>query len=237
MAGVKRVTMELGSNSPVIIMDDADLELAASLVTASGFSNAGQVCISAQRILTATGVYGDFLDALKPRVEGLRTGDQLADGTKMGPMIRERDAIRVESWVNEAVGAGAKLVTGGKRHGTIYEPTVLSEVAPTQKISCDELFGPAVAVTRCHDIDEAIRLANSTNYGLSASIFTRDIERAMRFAREVDSGNLHVNWGTQWRADLMPYGGLKDSGTGKEGPHYAIREMTEEKMVVFHLNS
>ncbi|MSR58870.1 MAG: aldehyde dehydrogenase family protein [Planctomycetaceae bacterium] len=237
MAGVKRVTMELGSNSPVIIMDDADLDKAAAMVTASGFANAGQVCISAQRILTDGSIYGDFLDALKPRVEALTTGDQLAEATKMGPMIRERDAMRVESWVNEAVGAGAKLLTGGKRHGTIYEATVLADVVPSMRISCDELFGPAVAVTRTSDIDEAIRLANSTNYGLSASIFTRDIERAMRFAREVDCGNLHVNWGTQWRADLAPYGGLKDSGIGKEGPHYAIREMSEEKMVVFHLNS
>ncbi len=234
MAGVKRVTMELGSNSPVIVLDDADLEKAANLVAVSGFSNAGQVCISAQRILVTTGVYGDFLDALKPRVAALKTGDQLAEGTKMGPMIRERDALRVESWVNEAVGAGAKLVTGGQRRGTIYEPTILANVSSAMRISCDELFGPAVAVTCVDGIDEAIRLANSTNYGLSASIFTQDIDRALKFAREVDSGNLHINWGTQWRADLMPYGGLKDSGLGKEGPHYAIREMTEEKMVVIH---
>ncbi|MCY2964535.1 MAG: aldehyde dehydrogenase family protein [Planctomycetota bacterium] len=203
MAGVKRVTMELGSNSPVIVLDDADLEKAANLVAVSGFSNAGQVCISAQRILVTTGVYGDFLDALKPRVAS-------------------------------AVGAGAKLVTGGQRRGTIYEPTILADVSSAMRISCDELFGPAVAVTCVDGIDEAIRLANSTNYGLSASIFTRDIDRALKFAREVDSGNLHINWGTQWRADLMPYGGLKDSGLGKEGPHYAIREMTEEKMVVIH---
>lgn len=237
MAGVKRVTMELGSNSPVIIMDDADLDKAATMVTASGFSNAGQVCISAQRILTSQKVYGNFLDALKPRVEGLTTGDQLVESTKMGPMVREADAVRVESWVNQAVQGGAKLVTGGTRRGPIYAPTILADVAPTMRISCDELFGPAVAVTRFSDIDEAIALANSTNYGLSASIFTQDIDRAMKFAREVDSGNLHINWGTQWRADLMPYGGLKDSGLGKEGPHYAIREMTEEKMVVLHLNS
>jgi glyceraldehyde-3-phosphate dehydrogenase (NADP+) len=237
MAGVKKVTMELGSNSPVIVMDDADLDKAAAMVAASGYANAGQVCISAQRILTAGKVYSNFLDALKPRVEALTTGDQLAEGTKMGPMIRERDAVRVESWVNEAVGAGAKLVTGGVRQGTLYQPTILADVAPSMRVSCDELFGPAVAVTRCSDIDEAICLANSTNYGLSASIFTRDLERAMRFAREVDSGNLHVNWGSMWRADLMPYGGLKDSGLGKEGPKYAVREMSEEKMVVFHLNS
>src|SRR4029078_11533861 len=135
-------------------------------------SNARQVCISAQRILTSKGGYGDFLDALKPRVPALQTGDQLAAATKMRRMIRERDAVRVESWVNEAVGSGAKLVTGGKRHGTIYEPTVLADVAPSMRISCDELFGPAVAVTRCSDIDEAIRLAKRTNYGLYAITLT-----------------------------------------------------------------
>jgi glyceraldehyde-3-phosphate dehydrogenase (NADP+) len=237
MAGVKKVTMELGSNAPVIVMDDADLDKAAALVAASGYANAGQVCISAQRILTNGKVYGNFLDALKPRVEALTTGDQLAEATKMGPMIRERDAQRVETWIREAVDSGARLVTGGKRYGTIYEPTILADVAPSMRVSCDELFGPAVAVTHCESIDDAIALANDTQYGLSASIFTRDIDRAMRFAREVDSGNLHINWGTQWRADMMPYGGLKDSGLGKEGPKYAIREMSEEKMVVFHLNS
>ncbi len=235
MAGVKRVTMELGSNSPVIIMDDADLEKAAQLVTMSGFANAGQVCISAQRILTSGKIYGDFLDLLKPKVEALTTGDQLASGTKMGPMIRERDAIRVQNWIEEAVGAGARVVTGGQRAGTMHAPTVVADVAPSMKISCDELFGPAVAVTKFSDINEAIALANQSQYGLAASIFTQDIDRAMKFAREVDSGNLHINWGTQWRADLMPYGGLKDSGMGKEGPRHAIREMTEEKMVVLHL--
>ena len=234
-AGVKRVTMELGSNSPVVIMDDADLDAAAKAVAASGFSNAGQVCISAQRILTHDRIAGDFLDALRPKVESLTTGDQFAEETKIGPMVRERDAERVEAWVNDAVAGGASLVTGGKRKGAIYQPTILADVDPQQKVSCEELFGPAVAVTRCSGIDEAVRLANDTTYGLSAAIFTQDIDRAMRFAREVDSGSLHVNWGSQWRADGMPYGGLKHSGTGKEGPKYAIREMTEEKMVVLHL--
>jgi glyceraldehyde-3-phosphate dehydrogenase (NADP+) len=234
MAGVKRVTMELGSNSPVIVMDDADLEKAASLVAASGFANAGQVCISAQRILTSRQRYGDFLDALKPKVEAITTGDPLAPETKMGPMVREADAERVQMWIQEAVASGAKLVTGGTRKGTQHAPTILCDVDPSQRISREELFGPAVAVTPFTSFDEAIALANGTNYGLAASIFTQDIDRALRFAREVDAGNLHINWGTQWRADLMPYGGLKDSGIGKEGPRYAIREMTEEKMVVIH---
>lgn len=235
MAGVKRVTMELGSNSPVIVMDDADLEKAASMVAATGFSNAGQVCISAQRILTDRRIYGDFLDALQPKVQAITAGNQLDPATKMGPMIREADAVRVENWVKQAVDGGARKLVGGQRAGSLHPATLLADVDPKMQISCDELFGPAVAVTRCDDVKQAIAMANDTNYGLSASIFTQNIDRALHFAREVDSGNLHINWGTQWRADLMPYGGLKDSGLGKEGPKYAIREMTEEKMVVIHL--
>lgn len=234
VAGMKRVTMELGSNSPVIIMDDADLDKAAASVTATGYANAGQTCISAQRILTAKKVTGPFLESLIPRVAALATGDQLAPGTKVGPMVREADAVRVETWINQAVSQGARIVTGGKRRGAIYEPTILADVAPTMRVSCDELFGPAVAVTHFENIDDAIRLANNTEYGLAAGIFTQDIDRALKFAREVESGNLHINWSSQWRADLMPYGGLKDSGMGKEGPKYAIHEMTEEKMVVIH---
>jgi glyceraldehyde-3-phosphate dehydrogenase (NADP+) len=235
MAGMKRVTMELGSNSPVIIMDDADLDKAALAVSMAGYSNAGQVCISAQRILTDRTVSSDFVDALKPKVEALTPGDPLAEGTRMGPMVRERDAVRVEEWINEAVAAGAKLVTGGKRRGALCPPAILDEVDPNLRVSRDELFGPAVAITRFSDIDEAIRLANDTRFGLSAGVFTQDIDRALKFAREVDSGNIHINWSSQWRADAMPYGGLKHSGMGKEGPKYAIREMTEEKMVVVHL--
>jgi acyl-CoA reductase-like NAD-dependent aldehyde dehydrogenase len=216
-------------------MDDADLERAAEAITSAGFANAGQVCISAQRILTAKKIGPEFLDILKPKVEAIKVGDPLAEGVKMGPLVREADAARVQSWIEEAVAGGAKLVTGGGRKGALHEPTILDDVDPEMKVSRDELFGPAVALTPFHDIDEAIRLANDTRYGLSAAIFTRDLDRAMKFAREVDSGNLHVNWSSQWRADLMPYGGVKDSGLGKEGPKYAIREMTEEKMVVLHL--
>lgn len=233
-AGLKRVTMELGSNSPVVVMDDADLDKVADGVAVAGFANAGQVCISAQRILVEDKVYGDFTEALKTRVEAIATGNPLEEGTAMGPMIRESDAERVESWVQDAVAGGARLVTGGSRSGTMHQPTILADVDPSMRVSCDEIFGPAVALTRVDDIDEAIAIANDTNYGLSASIFTQDIDRAIKYAQEVESGNIHINWGTMWRADMMPYGGVKDSGMGKEGPKYTIQEMTETKMVVIH---
>ena len=234
-AGLKRVTMELGSNAPLIVMPDADPERVALAAAASGYSNAGQVCISTQRVVAHEKIYGDFLDAFKATVEKISTGDPLADSTKMGPMIRESDAVRVSEWVDAAVRDGAELLTGGQRDGQMFAPTIVSNVRPDMQISCDEVFGPVVGVTRVGDIDEAIALANDTNYGLSAAIFTQNIDWAMKFVQEVESGNLHVNWGTQWRADLMPYGGLKESGMGKEGPKYAVEEMTETKMAVFHL--
>ncbi|MCH8292005.1 aldehyde dehydrogenase family protein [Candidatus Poribacteria bacterium] len=235
-AGLKRVTMELGSNSPLIIMPDADPDKAAQAAAASGYSNAGQVCISTQRIIAHEKIYGDFLDAFKARVEDITTGNPLDEPTKMGPMIRENDAVRVSEWIQEAVSDGAELLTGGERNGQIVTPAILANVKPEMRISCDEIFGPAVGVTRVENIDDAIALANATNYGLSAAIFTQNIDWAMKFVREVESGNLMVNWGTQWRADLMPYGGLKESGMGKEGPKYAVQEMTELKMAVFHLS-
>ncbi len=234
-AGIKKVTMELGSNCPLIIMPDADLEKVAAAVAMTGYANAGQVCISTQRVLTSGQVYSDFLSALKPKVEGLVTGDQLKENTKVGPMVKESEAVRVEEWINEAVTGGARLVAGGGRQGTIYVPAVVADVKPEMRISREELFGPAVAVMPFKTIDEAIALANDSTFGLGAGIFTENVEWAMKFAREAEAGNLHINWGPQWRADLMPYGGLKNSGFGKEGPRYAVEEMTELKMVVFHL--
>ena len=234
MAGLKRVTMELGSNCPLVVMDDADLEQAAQIIAATGFANAGQVCISTQRVLATAKIYGNLLDAVKPKVAALEVGNPLVESTKMGPMIRERDAARVGQWIDEAVQGGSRLVTGGRRTGTRHEATFLADVRPEMRVSRDELFGPVVAAMPCADLDEAIRLANDSKYGLAAAILTRDINCALRFCREVDSGNLHVNAGPQFRADLMPYGGLKDSGLGKEGPRYAIEEMTELKTVVIH---
>jgi glyceraldehyde-3-phosphate dehydrogenase (NADP+) len=236
-AGIKKVTMELGSNSPVIIMPDADLDKVAAVVSITGYGNAGQTCISTQRVLTAKKIYGDFLDALKPKVEALTTGNQLDEKSKVGPMVKESEAVRVDEWIHEAIGGGARLVAGGGRRGAIYLPAVVADVDPDMRVSRDELFGPAVAVTPFETIDEAIAMANDSVYGLAAGIFTENVDWAMKFAREAEAGNLHVNWGSQWRVDLMPYGGLKDSGFGKEGPKYAVQEMSELKMVVFHLKS
>ena len=234
-AGIKKVTMELGSNSPLIVMSDADLEKVAAATVASGFANAGQVCISTQRVLADRSIYADFLDALVAPTEAFVTGNPLDESIRMGPMIREADAARVHDWIAEAVGQGARVVAGGDREGTLHAPTVVADARPDMRISREELFGPAVAVSAFNDIDQAIEMANDTRFGLSAGIFTQNVDWAMRFAKEVHSGNLHINSHPQWRADLMPYGGLKDSGMGKEGPAYAVEEMTELKMVVFHL--
>jgi acyl-CoA reductase-like NAD-dependent aldehyde dehydrogenase len=235
-AGLKKVTMELGSNAPAIVMPDADLDKVAAAIAATGYANAGQVCISTQRVISHKAIYGDFLNALKAKVSAISTGNPLSEGVKMGPMVRESDAKRVESWVKEAVAGGARLVTGGERQGAVYAPTIIADVKPEMRIARSELFGPAVAVTPVNTIDDAIAMANDSNYGLSAGVFTQNVNWAMKFAREVESGNIHINWGPQWRVDLMPYGGLKESGFGKEGPKYAVQEMTELKMVVFHLS-
>jgi acyl-CoA reductase-like NAD-dependent aldehyde dehydrogenase len=234
MAGLKRVTMELGSNSPIIVMEDADLDKVVRATVATGFANAGQVCISAQRVIAHSHIYEHLLDALLPAVRKLTTGDQLAADTQVGPMIREREALRVGEWIGEAVAGGARLLCGGERAGALAQPALLAEVTPDMRVCRDELFGPAVGTLRADSFESAIAMANDSRYGLSASIFTQDIDRAIDFARRVDSGNLHINWGPAWRADLMPYGGLKESGFGKEGPRYAIEEMTELKAVVIH---
>lgn len=234
VAGIKKVTMELGSNCPMIVLPDADMDLVAQQTVASGFANAGQVCISAQRLLVVDSVHDDFMNAVLPKVEGLIAGNQLDEGSNVGPMVRESDAVRVQSWIQEAGAAGASVLAGGQRNGAIVQPAIVDGVTSDMRISREELFGPAVGVQRVKDVDEAIRLANDSEFGLSASIFTQDIDAAVRFAREVRSGNIHINWGPMWRTDSMPYGGLKDSGLGREGPKYAVEEMTEMKSVVIH---
>jgi glyceraldehyde-3-phosphate dehydrogenase (NADP+) len=234
VAGVKRLSLELGSNCPVVVLPDADLERVASAVALGGYANAGQVCISTQRVLVDRSIYGDAVDALVEKVSAIPTGDPLDESTRLSAMVSEREAERVGAWIDDAVGGGARVVTGGDRDGAVFSPTVVADVDPAMRISCDELFGPAVAITPVGTVEEAIALANDSRYGLSAGIFTRDLDVALRFAREAESGNVHLNGTPTWRADLMPYGGLKESGLGKEGPRYAVEAMTESKTIVFH---
>jgi acyl-CoA reductase-like NAD-dependent aldehyde dehydrogenase len=234
IAGVKRLSLELGASCPLIVLPDADLEQVATATATGGYVNAGQVCISVQRVLVSEPVYGDFLDALAPRVDAITVGDPLADETRLSALISEHEAERVEGVIGEAVRNGARLVTGGEREGAVVRPAVVADVSPEMAIAREELFGPAVAVSRIGDVDEAIAVANDSDYGLAAGIFTSDVSKALRFARDVECGNVMINATPLWRADAMPYGGLKGSGIGKEGPRYAIEEMTELKTVVFH---
>jgi acyl-CoA reductase-like NAD-dependent aldehyde dehydrogenase len=234
VAGVKKLSLELGASCPVVILPDADIESAAGAIAIGGYANAGQVCISVQRVVADRSVVGDLLDALVPKVQAIKLGDPAEPDTTLGSLISERDAIRVEEALREGSGNGAQIVTGGERSGSVLTPAVVANVDPSSPLSQDELFGPAVAVSTARDVDHAIELANATRYGLAAGVFTQDLSNAIRFAREVDSGNVHVNWTPLWRADLMPYGGLKGSGIGKEGPRYAVEEMTDLKTVILH---
>jgi acyl-CoA reductase-like NAD-dependent aldehyde dehydrogenase len=234
MAGVKKLSLELGASCPVIIMPDADLELASSAVAAGGYINAGQVCISVQRVIAHPAVNGDFLDALVPKVEAIRVGDPSSPETGMGTLITTGEAERVRQSIAAAAAAGARVLTGGERDGSMVAPTVVAEVDPSSPFAQDELFGPAVAVSTGEDWESAVGQANGTSYGLAAGIFTSDVAGAVRAMREIDAGSIHINWTPLWRADLMPYGGLKGSGIGKEGPRWAVEEMTDLKTIILH---
>ncbi|MUU69824.1 aldehyde dehydrogenase family protein [Pseudarthrobacter sp. GA104] len=234
IAGVKKLSLELGASCPVIILPDADLELASSAVAAGGFINAGQVCISVQRVIVDRRVEADFLDALVPKVEAIAVGNPKEADTRLGSLISEEEAIRVHTSIGDARNSGATVLTGGDRDGAVVTPAVVSGVDPRSPLSRNELFGPAVAVSSAPDIETAIAMANDNDYGLGAGIFTSDVAGSIRAMRQIDAGNIHINWTPLWRADLMPYGGLKGSGIGKEGVRSAVNEMTEEKTVVLH---
>lgn len=233
-AGVKKLSLELGASCPVVVMADADLEAAADAIAAGGYLNAGQVCISVQRVIAHPRVHGDLLDALVPKVRAIPTGDPSAPETRLGALISETEARRVERVIADAVTGGATLLTGGERDGAVMAPAVVDDVDPDAPLNTDELFGPAVAVSTAADWPEAIARANATAYGLGAGVFTSDIAGGVRAMRQIDAGVVHLNWTPLWRADLMPYGGLKASGIGKEGFRSAVAEMTEEKTIVWH---
>ncbi|MGA3019685.1 MAG: aldehyde dehydrogenase family protein [Bryobacteraceae bacterium] len=230
-AGFKKVTLELGNNSAVIIEPEADLATAVARTTQGAFSHSGQVCISVQRVFVQRAIAGEFVERLKASTEALKIGHPYEESTDISSLIDEAEAIRIEQWIAEAVKGGAMVVTGGKRQFATVAPAVLVDVPAACHISCQEAFGPVVAVYSYENLDEAIERANATPYGLQAGIFTNDIQRAFRAARRLEVGGVMINDIPMYRADHMPYGGVKESGTGREGPRYAIEEMTEMKLI------
>jgi acyl-CoA reductase-like NAD-dependent aldehyde dehydrogenase len=234
-AARKRVNLELGNATPVIVAADADLEDAAARLAANAFSFAGQSCISVQRIYVERESYDAFLELFLPRVEALRVGDPADEETDVGPLIAEAERDRVLSWIEEATSRGARVLTGGTLDGELLLPTVVADAPPDAMVSCEEVFGPLCTLTPYDTLDEAIALANGTRFGLQAGIFTSDLKSALHAAGELEFGGVTVNEAPTFRADQMPYGGVKDSGNTREGPAYAIREMTEERLVVLQL--
>lgn len=234
-AGLRKVALELGNNSATIVHKDANLVQAAAMIAQKSFNNAGQVCISVQRVYVQEEAYASFIELLKENTEKLVVGDPFDEGTDIGPMIRLREAERVENWVNEAVEQGAVIAMGGKRDGALYEPTILTNVHDDMKVCRQEVFGPVVSVATYKEIDEVIVKVNDSDYGLQAGLFTNDLQFAMKAAREIEVGGLIINDASAYRVDHMPYGGVKNSGNGKEGPKYAIEEMTEERIIVLNL--
>jgi acyl-CoA reductase-like NAD-dependent aldehyde dehydrogenase len=229
----KKVSLELGNNSPVIVEGDGDWRGAAAKLKVAGFSHAGQSCISSQRIYVQRSVHDDFVAALVDEVASLVVGPPLDEDTDVSALISPGDTERIKVWIDEAVDAGAKVAIGGEvGNDRVLRPTVLTGVTPDMKVSSTEVFGPVVAVAAYDDLDEAIRLANDTRYGLQAGIFTARLDVALAAARQLDFGGVLVNEVPTWRADQQPYGGVRDSGNTREGPHYAVREMTEPRLVV-----
>jgi acyl-CoA reductase-like NAD-dependent aldehyde dehydrogenase len=231
-AGRKRVALELGNNSPVIIEADGDWDMAARTIATAGFSHAGQSCVSVQRVYVAAAVAEPFADVLTKLVDDLVVGDPLDDATDVSALISESERDRVTSWIDEAVAQGARVVAGGALERGVLRPTVITGMTADMKISRDEVFGPVVAVAAYDSLDEALRLADDTRYGLQAGIFTSNLASALRAAKELRFGTVLVNEVPTWRADQMPYGGVRESGNTKEGPAYAVRQMTEERLIV-----
>lgn len=232
----KKVTLELGGNAAVIVHEDADLDYAARRSVQGGFAYAGQTCISVQRIYVHEAVYEPFVARVLEGVRNLVVGDPKDETTDVGPMINVAAAERAESWIREAVQAGAKVLIGGERSGAFLMPTVLTDVAPEMKVSCEEVFAPIVIVSRYTDFEEALRWINASRYGLQAGVFTRDVNRIVRAYQMIEVGGLMANDVPTYRADHMPYGGVKDSGFGREGVRSAIEEMTEPRVLVLNLS-
>ncbi|MBY7142995.1 aldehyde dehydrogenase family protein [Virgibacillus sp. NKC19-3] len=234
--GLNKLILELGNNSPVIIDKEADLDKAAATLSSAGFAYAGQTCITPQRLYVHASVKEEFQEKLTEAMRDLVVGDPNHEDTVVGPMISKEEAKRAEKWVNEARQAGAKVVTGGNRTGAMYDPTVLTDVSRDMLVVYEEIFAPVVSIIEYNQLDECIAELNKSPYGLQGGIFTKNLDTAFYAAKNVEVGGLIINDSSQYRVDLMPYGGVKDSGWGKEGPKYAIEEMTEERLVVLNLD-
>ena len=234
-AGQKKVTLELGGNAGVIVHKDANLPDAASQAAAGAFANAGQNCISVQRLLIQRDVFEEFTDGFVENVGAMKVGDPRDPDVDIGPMISLRDAERAASWVNEAQNAGASILVGGERNGTMFPPTVMTETAPDMQVNCEEVFAPVVTVSPYGSWDDAVAIINDSPYGLQAGVFTNDVKRIMDAWERVEVGGLHINSVSTFRVDHMPYGGVKASGYGREGVKYAIEDMTDLRLMVLNL--
>jgi acyl-CoA reductase-like NAD-dependent aldehyde dehydrogenase len=228
----KNVGLELGNNAPVIIEPSGDWELAAAKISVAGFSHAGQSCISTQRIYAHRDIVDGFTEALVAKVDALVVGDPMDEATDVSSLISEGETDRVHSWIDDAVTSGARVLAGGERRGAVLVPTVLSDVTADMDVCRSEVFGPVVSIIAYDRLDDALAQANDTRYGLQAAIFTAELDAALRAAYELDFGGVLVNEVPTFRTDQMPYGGVRDSGNTKEGPHYAVREMTRERLVI-----
>jgi len=234
-AGLKKIGMELGSNSPVIVLEDCDIAKAVDSCVSGAFWAVGQNCIGVQRIYIQDSIYNDFRDKFVKQTKSYKVGYQLDENTDMGPMITEKEAIRVIGWVDEAVQKGANLLTGGTRKGSLVQPTVFEKMPSTAKLDCQEVFGPVVTLYSINNLDEAIEKSNNVDYGLHGAIFTNNLNNAFHAIKNMDVGSVIVNDSTDYRVDLMPFGGVKNSGLGREGIKFALQEMTEPKVVCFNL--
>ncbi|MDE0583550.1 aldehyde dehydrogenase family protein [Planococcus sp. A6] len=234
-AGLKKVGMELGSNSPVIVLQDADLEDAVASSVSGAFWAAGQNCLGVQRVYIEDPVFNLFKERFVEQTERYIVGDKQSEMTDMGPLITEKEAQRVDRLVQEALDKGATLETGGERDGAFYSPTVLTDVPTDCTLAVEEIFGPVVLLYRVADLDEAIERANAVDYGLQAGIFTKNLDHAHRAIEELEVGGVMINDSSDFRIDAMPFGGVKQSGLGREGVKFAIQEMTDTKVVCFKL--
>jgi lactaldehyde dehydrogenase len=232
---LKRVHLELGGNDATIVCADADLEKAAEAVVLGRLARGnGQICCAVKRIFVDALVYDRFAEILTKKAQALKVGDQLEEDTDVGPLINEQAAKKVEAVINDAIKAGAKLRAGGHRRNAFIEPTVLTDVPPQVELFCQETFGPVAPLVAFQSIDEAIKMANDTPYGLQAAVFTKDISRAFDIAYRLEAGGVIVNWSSAIRVESLPFGGIKMSGHGREGLHDTLDEMTEQKIILLH---